>query len=94
MTRAIGSQRSLVLQVAGRIANFICSPGDRMVESAQTVEQLDADSRIVRTAYRLGWPSRCAIAPTASRRRARTNWPLGSSLIQPSRHHHNLQNLL
>lgn len=31
-----------------------------MVESAQTVEQLDADSRIVRTAYRLGWPSRCA----------------------------------
>lgn len=41
---------------------LLLPPGDRMVDSAQTVEQLDADSRIVRTAYRLGWPSRCVRA--------------------------------
>lgn len=31
---------------------------DSMVESASTVEQVDEETRIVRTSYRLGWPSR------------------------------------
>ncbi|CDZ97996.1 START-like domain [Phaffia rhodozyma] len=30
---------------------------DSMVESANTVEHLDCETRIVRTAYKLGWPS-------------------------------------
>ena len=34
------------------------SAWDRMVEGASTVESIDEDTRIVRTKYRLGWPSR------------------------------------
>jgi hypothetical protein len=37
----------------------LISQGDRMVESATTLEQTDEETRIVRTAFRLGWPSRC-----------------------------------
>lgn len=32
--------------------------GDRMVEEAETLDVLDAHTRITRTKYRLGWPSR------------------------------------
>lgn len=32
--------------------------GDRMVESAMTLDLLDAHTRVTKTKYRLGWPSR------------------------------------
>lgn len=32
--------------------------GDRMVEEAMTLDLLDANTRVTKTNYRLGWPSR------------------------------------
>lgn len=34
------------------------SEGDRMVEEAVTLDLLDAHTRVTKTNYRLGWPSR------------------------------------
>lgn len=32
--------------------------GDKMVEQAHTIEQVDPQTRISKTDYRLGWPAR------------------------------------
>ena len=37
---------------------LMSSAGDRMVESAETMDLLDAHTRVTKTNYRLGWPSR------------------------------------
>ena len=32
--------------------------GDKLVEHAHSIEQLDAHTRIAKTDYRIGWPAR------------------------------------